>query len=147
MPHMSAPVIEKLYAREVMNDDKIAELKLQRAVEHFKSVIQMAELALKSSIMINGGAAVALLTFVGNSKAEDKTFLVYSLFAFSLGVLFGAISALLAYLAQNHFMEQINNNESPSDNQAHKISAIGAISLSYLAFFIGILLASQGVSN
>jgi hypothetical protein len=54
-----------------MNDEqklKTAELNHLRAIEHFKSVISMAELALKSSILINGGASIALLTFIGNVK-------------------------------------------------------------------------------
>ena len=98
-----------------MNDDqkiKIAELKQLRAIEHFKSVISMAELALKSAIFINGGASVALLTFIGNIKSGDKNFLVYSLCSFAFGGLFGAI---------------------------------GSCGLSYLAFFIGIILASNGL--
>ncbi|WP_429933152.1 hypothetical protein [Alteromonas sp. 4B03] len=148
MPHATAPLSLKLCTSKTMNDDqkiKIAELKQLRAIEHFKSVISMAELALKSAILINGGASVALLTFIGNIKSGDKNFLVYSLCSFAFGVLFGAIGTFLAYLAQNHFMEQINAQIKSQDDEKHKFVAIGSCGLSYLAFFIGIILASNGL--
>ena len=75
-----------------------SELKTLKSIEHFKSVISMAELALKSSILVNGGAAVALLTFIGKVTSGDKSLLVYGLLCFSIGVLFGAISVSYTHL-------------------------------------------------
>jgi hypothetical protein len=124
---------------------KITELKMLRATEHFKSVISMAELALKSSILVNGGAAVALLTFIGKVTTGDKSLLVYALLSFSIGVLMGAIATFLAYLAQYHFMEQINSEVDPKDNESHKNIAIKVCGFSFFCFFVGIICVSGGV--
>ncbi|MEH6451396.1 MAG: hypothetical protein V7765_22225, partial [Oleispira sp.] len=37
-------------------------------LEQFKSLMQVSVLALRSAMIINGGAALALLTFLGNLK-------------------------------------------------------------------------------
>ncbi|MGR3219179.1 MAG: hypothetical protein ACUZ8H_05085 [Candidatus Anammoxibacter sp.] len=50
------------------NERNLAHYNAQQlqAVEMFKSVISYGATALKSAILINGGAAVALLAFIGN---------------------------------------------------------------------------------
>lgn len=124
---------------------KIAELKQVRAIEHFKSVISMAELALRSAILINGAAAVSLMTFVGNAEKNSSNSVVYGLFSFAIGVLFGAIATLFGYLSQNEFMRQINENESLDDGVViQKKVAIWLCGLSYGCFAIGVALTSFG---
>lgn len=41
--------------------------------ERFQSVMQMATMAVKNAVLINGGAAFALLTFLGNAKGSARS--------------------------------------------------------------------------
>jgi hypothetical protein len=73
--------------------------------EMFKSVIQAGQSALKTSFLINGGAAVALLAFIGNiwTKMQGPAVvnaLISSLISFGGGVLLGAIATGITYLTQ-----------------------------------------------
>ncbi len=73
-------------------------------VEHFRAVILHGQNALKSAILINGGAAVALLAFIGHLWRPDTVgalrLLAASLVWFVAGVLLDAVSAGSTYLSQ-----------------------------------------------
>lgn len=120
---------------------KIAELQQVHAFEHFRSVISMAELALKSAILINGGACIALLTFIGNSSGLANQIIVFGLFAFASGVFLGALATFFGYLAQNEFMRQINEKEQHNDDHWQKRWAIRICCSSYLSFCVGAALS------
>jgi hypothetical protein len=83
-----------------------AELAIWQAdrTELFKSVILTGQNALKSAILINGGAAVALLAFIGHVWKLDGSLLLKSLagalVCFVIGVLLDAMSAGLTYVTQ-----------------------------------------------
>lgn len=84
--------------------------KAQRQVdlEMFKSVMQTGQTALRTSFLINAGAAIALLAFIGNiwNKAQSSNVikaLANSLCIFSIGVLFVAIATGTTYLTQNAY--------------------------------------------
>src|SRR3546814_644754 len=71
----------------------------------FRSVISSGQSALKSSILINGGATVALLAFVGtvwNDPQSAPTLgpLVSVLVLFAVGVLLSAMAHGTTYLSQ-----------------------------------------------
>ena len=130
----------------IENEIKIKELQQTRAIEHFKSVISMAELALKTSILTNGAAAISSLTFVGNAgEVASKELVVYGLFLFTLGVLFGAVATFFAYLTQNSYMEQINEDIPLNDDGKYKQLAIKTCGASYLFFLVGIVLVGGGI--
>jgi hypothetical protein len=71
----------------------------------YKAVIDIALVALKSAILINGGAAIAMLAFWGTALGV-KPDIVYSsniasaLGFFAQGVLSGGLATLPAYLSQ-----------------------------------------------
>jgi hypothetical protein len=73
--------------------------------ESFKAVIQAGQTALKSAILINGGAAVALLAFIGSLWSSSPSIKVVeslssSMQFFVFGVLSSAIATGIVYLAQ-----------------------------------------------
>ena len=77
--------------------------------ELFRSVITSGQAALKSAILINGGAVVALLAFIGgvfknlsesSSDSEVISKLSYAMIYFVAGVLSGAVASGITYLAQ-----------------------------------------------
>lgn len=70
-----------------------------------RSVVESGKTALTTSILVNGGATVALLAFLGNliSKSPSQllpmqTLLVASLMSFAAGVLAGAVATGTTYV-------------------------------------------------
>lgn len=81
-----------------------------RAVELFRSVITYGSAALKSSLLINGGAAAALLAFIGNiwakeTGAEAVKSLTMAILLFSFGVLAAALGTAGSYFSQYCYSE------------------------------------------
>ncbi|MDO9530727.1 MAG: hypothetical protein Q7O12_01140 [Deltaproteobacteria bacterium] len=75
----------------------------QISAEGFKSVILAGQNALRSSLLINGGAAIALLAYIGKLKIEASnqiSALALPLLIFVIGVLVAAINSGLTYLSQ-----------------------------------------------
>ena len=74
-------------------------------IEMFKSVIDAGKEALNAALLINGGAVVAFLGFLGSmlSKSGSESLglkLTIPLLSFSSGVLFSALSFGMRYLCQ-----------------------------------------------
>jgi hypothetical protein len=75
----------------------------QITTEGFKSVILTGQNALRSSLLINGGASIALLAYIGKLRVEAFTHLpalAFPLLIFVTGVLMAAINSGLTYLGQ-----------------------------------------------
>ncbi|WP_039034788.1 MULTISPECIES: hypothetical protein [Shewanella] len=75
------------------------------SVEMFKSVIATGQAALKSSMVINGGAAAALLAFTGKIWSEGSIIqvtnaLTHSILWFCFGLLIASFAAGTTYLSQ-----------------------------------------------
>lgn len=82
-----------------------AKMLAQDGLEMFKSVIATGKTALQSVILLNGGAAVALLTFIGGlwgkPKVEDVVHvLILGVSNFAYGALAGALAAGATYICQ-----------------------------------------------
>ncbi len=95
------------------NDRNIATASNQTKIsmEMFKSVITAGQAALKSSMIINGGGAVALLAFTGKiwsttTSPEVASDLTTSIFIFSLGVLCAAFASGTTYFSQYSFSSE-----------------------------------------
>ncbi len=123
----------------------------QQSVEMFRSIIAYAATALKSAIFINGGAAVALLAFIG--KIWDKNgipqtaveSIVESLTSFSFGVFFAAVGMVFAYFAQYHYGKGSGKNaqESLKDGSVFHLLAVVSVLISISLFGFGVHLASS----
>lgn len=135
----------------------------QNGFEMFKSVLETAQTALRSVIIMNGGAAVALLAFIGNvwnsQMSKDVVgFLIWSIASFAVGTFFCAAGAGFRYLSQDKYAQffsdelqnQINKivldgrEENKSQSRAiiagdgYRKAAIRSTILSYIAFLSGI---------
>ena len=84
----------------------------QTNLEMFRSVITTGQTALRTSLLINGGATIAVLTFLGNMRTHLRGVglhypleepLVNSLVLFGFGVLFGAVATGTTYLSQSTY--------------------------------------------
>lgn len=120
-------------------------------LEVFRSQIQFGKEALRAAMLINGGAAVALLAFVGGiwpkePKAEIVNCLAWALILFSAGLLLGAAACSTAYITQYNHNERIANSEKPELVRKHQSNltcflwiTISLVFLSLAAFFAGII--------
>ena len=122
-----------------MNVDK--QLNHEAQMEQFRSVIQMASMSLRTAILINGAAAIAILTFLGNSQQSYcAAYLVASLQIFALSVAVAAFATALGYFAQNRHLASIQNGEREFPGTKLGI----AVLLSYAGFVAGSIIASFG---
>lgn len=137
-----------------MNDKKLEELKenwrremMGWNIKHiwnmelFKSVITAGQAALKSAILINGGAAVALLAFIGgvfniSQNSGVMTKLSHAMFCFVVGVLSGAVASGITYIAQFMYAR----GKRCLGNILNGFSWVLVISC-YILFLIGVILA------
>jgi hypothetical protein len=72
-------------------------------VEMFKSIIEAGGSAIKSSFLLNGGAAVAMLAFIGHLadvRADKVPEFTPCLLWFTVGVLAVAVNSGMRYLSQ-----------------------------------------------
>jgi hypothetical protein len=117
------------------------EARVQHSVEMFRSVIEAGREALKAVVLINGGAVVALLGFLGAAIAKSfpsslGLSLAGALGYFGAGVLLGALGFGARYSAQASY-SQSNNYVGI---QFHVLSVVFAV-VAYLFFGIGVIRA------
>lgn len=99
--------LETFKAQHLIN---IEEMKLNEAIrlESFRSTINVGMNAAKSCMLINGGASVALLAFIGNIWAKDSLDIAAMLVSkglliFCAGVFLAALCSGFTYLAQSSY--------------------------------------------
>jgi len=96
------------------NQSSLAEYnaKSVHAIEMFKSVLDAGKEALNALLLINGGAVVAILGFLGNAFSKEKFSpqlgldLTYPLACFGAGVLAGAAAYGVRYFSQACFASE-----------------------------------------
>ncbi len=118
-------------------------------IELFKAVISSGQAALKSAMLINGGASVATLTFIGNTFRDRTTLpqaqiLSWSLTVFAAGVFFSAVASGLAYCSQVFF----GNQGKTADILGKVIRAVCVVFviISYISFCVGVFFAGEAFS-
>ena len=89
----------------------------------YKKVLELGQLALKVVILINGVAAVSLLTFTGSILSSSNelnsvpSLLAYAIGSFGFGVLSGAIAVPMGYLSENNYYHsKLKDSESKKPN-------------------------------
>ena len=107
------------------------------AIEMFRSVITTGQSALKSALLINGGAAVAMLAAISNiwTKGIDEeaaTPLTASILCFAIGVLSAAIAMGVAYFTQYYYKD-----DKVRPGACFNVLAIILVLASYALFGIG----------
>ena len=99
------------------HERNLARYKAQQlyAVELFRSVIGYGQAALKSAMLINGGAAAALLAFIGNIwikgvSPDAVNSLTSAIAYFAFGVLVAAIGTAESYFTQYCYSESFQRS-------------------------------------
>jgi len=117
----------------------------KRVSDGFYAVITIGQGALKSGALINGGACVALLAFIGNILTKDASMisgLSTALIMFGCGVFFAAASSGTTYLAQVSYEKK----KMKIARRIHNLTIIIVI-LSYLSFLVGGLKSYQTIHD
>ena len=90
-----------------MNEQEklVAEERKELNLALFTATVEAGRASIKSATLINGGAAVAVLAFVGNLAVAATPKIDFSkfgtpIFAFALGVLLASLSFSFLYLTQ-----------------------------------------------
>lgn len=110
--------------------------------ENFRGVIMQGQGVIKITSLINGGAAVAMLAFIGTLIKEGRIYpgllhiFSLSIFLFVIGVLASALSSGTTYLFQACYGQGSSKSHKLFVSGLH-VSGITLIIISYLCFFLG----------
>lgn len=110
-------------------------------LEMLRSVITTGQSALKSSLLINGGASVAILGFIGSVWSDSKTTsmlpsLSISLLLFVWGVLSAAIAAGATYVSQAGYGREFGSKSQAIGRFCHVVAVLGVVG-AYAFFGLG----------
>jgi hypothetical protein len=120
-------------------------------LELFRSVITAGSSALRSATLINGGAAVALLAFLGspNAKNQQAAFAL-SLAIFAFGVFAASAAEGLRYLTQKMGSDARRMKVNPTEDDlrcANRFNwaSIAFAAVSILSFLVGAAFSVKGI--
>jgi len=126
------------------------QLQFQRehAIETYKSLITISVEVFKACFLINGGAIVAVLAFLGSVAADAKfrgllSAAALPLGCFSAGLVFAAVAFIFSYFTQLSLYQEIRHGKDPGNHQCHLRFATVCCVLS-LVFFIAGACSSLG---
>lgn len=109
-------------------------------LETYKSLVTLSIEGFKFSALINGGAAVALLAYLGNVSCKITSLpdMRCPMMAFLAGLALCGFAMLGAYLTQLKLLNEIGRSEKPVMHHSWLLwGAIGLFALSLFAFGVG----------
>lgn len=122
-------------------------------MQMLSATIETAVLAIKSALLINGGAAVAFLAFLGGVwprlvSSSVKVALAEALACFTWGVLLTGLAAVMAYFSQAGFGGEFGKGK-PGKITGHigRWVGAGAVIASFVLFGLGCLEAGKVFSS
>ncbi len=123
------------------------DLNLEEYKLKFQAAVQAGQAALKSAFLINGGAAVALLAFIGNIWTKTNanvSGLGFPLLLYVFGVWCPAIATGLTYLVQCQYGKSVKDDDHFA-RSARKINlaSIVFVIFSYVLFATATFLACR----
>ena len=130
----------------------------QMEVEMIRATLGFSHLAIKSAILVNGGAAVASLAFAGSLLQSGQSLdgVPGILTCFWIGVLAGAIAAGAAHVSQRCYA-RASESRSRRDNDLERKwkrkghvflwPTIGLVISCYVMFLVGCIWAAVILSN
>ena len=85
---------------------------VQARIELFRAVVAHEHAALRPLFLLNGGAAVAALAFIGQVWPSDVSGLIVAMVIWSVGLFAAGLAAGLAYVSQNAFYRESGHRQS-----------------------------------
>lgn len=119
---------------ELQHASKLAEFAESQETNRLlmNGMLAFAGAALKSALLINGGAAVAILAYIGNQHGNTSVEFPYSMLFFAGGVLLSAMATAASYMAQFYFTFTKN-----TVGNVFRGIAIALIVMAYCGFGLG----------
>jgi hypothetical protein len=133
------PIEIERYKVELQNQVEANKQQHEHSIEMFRSVIAAGQHATRSSFLLNGGASVAMLAFIGHlAEFETSNIAVFAtcLLPFCFGVLAITVTSGLTYLTQ--FFYAGNKIKA---GHVFNFSSVALGILSYLFFAWGMMKA------
>jgi hypothetical protein len=119
----------------------------------FEAAVEFAILALRTLVLVNGAAVIALLTFVGQVWANDQHngsnmahILFWPLMFFLAGLILAVTTTLLAYVTQMITTEH-GSGLIPLRSKRLRLVAIMTAWLSLMAFAAGAVTTATGIAG
>lgn len=114
----------------------------ERAVETYKSLIQFSIETMKTLLLLNGGAVVALLAYLGNitNKGSCVPDMRWPMGAFITGLFFCGLTFILSYLTQLRLHQENMSGRKEGFFTRHQTwlnFAAGSAILSVVCFICG----------
>ena len=123
------------------------------AVEQLRGLIDFARDVLKLATLINGGAAIALLAFVGvvlsipsSDSSLDGCLIIWAIRVFALGVFLSSIGVVTGYITQYKYFQEAIRNVPVGGLKFWHIAAFIFAALSILSFITGVALSLAAFS-
>lgn len=116
----------------------------------YESVIGTAQASVNYGFLLNGSAAVGLLTFLGSDSGKlFRASLAPSIMIFALGVAIAAASSIILYITQLSYYKQSSDGTQPFHMTGTKlrIAFLSSITLSMIVFCSGLLSASRAIAG
>lgn len=118
--------------------------------ETYKGRITLSIEVMRVILAINGGAAIAVLSFWGHSNSTASMPLRMPLLAFGIGIAIAALTTVVAYVAQSMlYVEEANIKGGLEVKRRHVIWITAGVALSILAiiaFIVGCFLTANALS-
>jgi len=110
--------------------------------------------SIQSALLLNGGASVALLAFLGNLAIAHQTsgltgnFVAFrgAFLCFGIGVMLAASSSVVAFLIQNVAIAHLKEAEGKIGRRLRAIG-IGMVVAALVSFAVGITVAANAMGN
>jgi hypothetical protein len=97
-------MVSELTDQERARLERIYREQIAEGLERVKFATEFAQAGLKALVLANGGAIVALFTFLGNAKPHVDAVATWKSFgAFAAGLVAVLIAHLGAHISQNHY--------------------------------------------
>jgi len=146
-----ADVSQQYQDREHANILAQSAARNQFSVEMLKAVLEAGKSALQALLVINGGAAVALLGVMSNLAGKGgvsrlATLLALPMLEFGLGVLLGAVGFAFRYLSQACYAEMADQKSSVTKwGDRLRYAAVATALAGYVLFGVAVVNAYNAV--
>lgn len=131
---------------EQVNDRPYIEIEKEEVIETYKSLITISLEGLKFLSLLNGGAAVAILAFLGQvySKGGSVPYMTLPMLSFIIGLFCNGLSFLFVYFTQLRVYEGALQEAPIFNSRSWKMMARFALSFAFVSlcsFSVGCFLA------
>ena len=99
----------------MMDKDVQDEAWIKARIELFRAVVAHEHAALRPLFLLNGGAAVAALAFIGQVWPADVSGVIVAMVIWCVGLFAAGLAAGLAYFSQNAFYKESGHRQSAKE--------------------------------